>query len=81
MHASANWVSWQGTTGSLTALKEYLTVLLKYLYLLQEHKRHLGPVWPTLGYATAHPTRFSTEFFYLLDVATKAIGQRLHDTN
>ena len=31
MHASANWVSWQGTTGLLTALIEYLTVLLEYL--------------------------------------------------
>ena len=25
MHASANWVSWQGTTVLLTALIEYLT--------------------------------------------------------
>ena len=33
MHASANWVSWQGTTGSLTALIKYLTVLLEYLNL------------------------------------------------
>ena len=29
MHASANWVSWQGTTDLLTALIEYLTVLLE----------------------------------------------------
>ena len=33
MHASANWVSWQGTTGSLTTLIKYLTVLLEYLNL------------------------------------------------
>ena len=31
MHATDNWVSWQGTTGLLTALIEYLTVLLEYL--------------------------------------------------
>ena len=35
MHASANWVSWQGTAGLLTALIEYLNVLLEYLDLLQ----------------------------------------------
>ena len=29
MHASANWVSWQGTTDLLTALIEYLTGLLE----------------------------------------------------
>ena len=29
MHASANWVSWQGTTGLLTVLIEFLTVLLE----------------------------------------------------
>ena len=33
MHASANWVSWQGTAGLLTALIDYLTVLLEYLDL------------------------------------------------
>ena len=33
MHASASWVSWQGTTGLLTSLIEYLTVLLEYLDL------------------------------------------------
>ena len=31
MHASTNWVSWQGTTGLLTALIEYMTVVLEYL--------------------------------------------------
>ena len=31
MHASANWVSWQGTTSLLTTLIECLTVLLQYL--------------------------------------------------
>ena len=35
MHASDNWVSWQGTTGLLTALVKYLTVLLEYLDHLQ----------------------------------------------
>ena len=35
MHASSNWVSWQGTTGLLTALIECLTVLLEYLDLVQ----------------------------------------------
>ena len=35
MHASINWVSQQGTNGLLTALIEYLTVLLEYLDLLQ----------------------------------------------
>ena len=34
MHASANWVSWQGSTCLLTALIEYSTVLLEYLDLL-----------------------------------------------
>ena len=29
MHASVNWVSWQGTIDLLTALIEYLTVLLE----------------------------------------------------
>ena len=33
MHTSANWVSWQDTTGLLTALIEYFTVLLEYLNL------------------------------------------------
>ena len=33
MHASANWVSWQGTTGLLSALIKYLTALLEYLDL------------------------------------------------
>ena len=33
MHTSANWVSWQGTTGLLTALIEYSTILLEYLDL------------------------------------------------
>ena len=33
MHASANWVSWQDTTGLMTALIEHLTVLLEYLDL------------------------------------------------
>ena len=31
MHASTNWVSWQGTNGLLTALIEHLIVLLEYL--------------------------------------------------
>ena len=34
MHASTNWVSWQGTTGLLIALIECLTVLLEYFGLL-----------------------------------------------
>ena len=33
MHSSTKWVSWQGITGLLTALIEYLTVLLEYLDL------------------------------------------------
>ena len=88
MHAFANWESWQGTTGLLTALIEYLTVLLEHLNLLQSRwqgitgiRQGLGPAWHTLDYATAHLLRSATELcFYLLDVATKAIGQRLHDT-
>ena len=35
MHAFTNWVGWQGTTGLLTALIKYLTVLLEYLDFLQ----------------------------------------------
>ena len=38
MHASANWVSWQGTNGLLTALIEYLTVLLEYFDLLESRR-------------------------------------------
>ena len=33
IHASANWVSWQRTTGLMTALIEHFTVLLEYLDL------------------------------------------------
>ena len=45
MHASANWVSWQGTTGLLTALIEYLTVLLEYLDLLQSRWQGTTGIW------------------------------------
>ena len=33
MHAFANWVSWQDTIGLLTALIEYLIILLEYIDL------------------------------------------------
>ena len=45
MHASANWVSWQGTTGLLNALIEYLTVLLEYLDLLQSKWQGTAGIW------------------------------------
>ena len=85
MHASANWVSRQGTTGLLTALIEYLTVLLEYFNLSQSRWQGttviwqgLCPAWPTLGYvATAHvPPRSIAKF-----IATKAIGQKLTQIN
>ena len=45
MHASANWVSWQGTNDLLTALMEYLTVLLEHLDLLQSRWQGTTDIW------------------------------------
>ena len=45
MHTSANWVSWQDTTGLSTALIEYLTVLLEYLDLLQYRWQGTTGIW------------------------------------
>ena len=58
MHASANWVSWQGTTGLLTALIEYLTVLLEYPELFQSKwwgKQAFGRAWVLPGPPLAMP--------------------------
>ena len=45
MHASANGVSWQDTTGLLTALKEYVTDLLEYLDILQSTWQDTTRIW------------------------------------
>ena len=45
MHVSTSWVSWQGTTGLLTALIENLTVLLEYLELLQSRWQGTTGIW------------------------------------
>ena len=45
MHVSTKWVSWQGTTGLLTALIEYLTVLLENLDLLQSRWQGTTGIW------------------------------------
>ena len=45
MHASTNWVSWQSTTGLLTALIEYLIVLLEYGDLLQSRRQSTTGIW------------------------------------
>ena len=77
MHASANWISWQSTTGLLTALIEYLTVLLSILIFLQSrcmagHNRHLvGSAWPTLCYVTAHPLDWPLNLFLFVRCSYK----------
>ena len=45
MYASANWVSWPGTTGLLTVLIQYLTVLLEYLDRLQSRWQGTTGIW------------------------------------
>ena len=70
MHASNNWVSWQGTTGLLTALIEYLTVLLEYLDLFAisvggRVQQAFGRAWilpgPPLAMPLSNPPRSATE--------------------
>ena len=45
MHASANWVSWQGTNSLVAVLIEYLTVLLEYLDPLQSRWQGTTGIW------------------------------------
>ena len=67
MHASANWVSWQCTTGLLTALIEYLTVQLVQSRWQGTTGIWYGPglAWLTLSYTTTHPPRSATKFVFI----------------
>ena len=47
---------------------------------LAGHNRHLVRPGPLLATSMPTPLDPPLNLFYLLDVATKVIGQRLHDT-
>ena len=67
MHASANWVSWQGTTDLLTALIDCSTRVSRSSFcdLGGREQQAFGRAWLTLGYVTAQPPRFVTEFAFI----------------
>ena len=80
MHASANCVSWQGTTGLLTALIKYLIVLLEHLdlfaiYIRDRAQQAIGRAWaqpgPPLAMPLPNPLNSPLNFFLFVRCSYK----------
>ena len=85
MHASANWVSWWLADCFNRIFDCSIRVYRSFCNLDGNAQQAFGRAWACLAHPWLchylHP-RFATKFvFYLLDVATKAIGQMLTQIN